>query len=437
MRIERGGIFVRKGSYKKIGVICIPIGAAVLASIILVTGIFSRGALKVHADNIMKDVEPKKIEAVALKEDFIRSTADFSIRLFKEVYTKGENSLVSPTSVYLALGMTANGADGNTLKEFENLLGKYNLDIKELNKYYYSQAKKLTAVESGKVNIANSIWYSDDKSLDIQKSFLQANANYYNSSAYKADFASKQTVKDINNWVKNNTEGLIDKIVEDINDEAIMYLINTVYFEDKWLVPYESSSVSENKFNLQDGSSRTVEFMYSGEGVYLKDDKAQGFVKFYENGRYSFVTILPNEGISLDSYLTSLSGESFIKLMNSKIVGNVSTGLPKFKAGYSRKLVEPLKNMGLKDCFNTGKANFSKMGTSSRGNLYIGDILHKTFIAVDQEGTKAGAATKVEMLCGSAAPELSVILDRPFLYAIVDNETNLPLFVGTMVNPEY
>ena len=429
---------MKKGSYKKIRFICIPIGAAILALVILFTGIFSKENVKVYADNVMKDVEPEKVETVALKEDFIRSTADFSIRLFKEAYTEGENSLVSPTSVYLALGMTANGANGSTLKEFENLLGKYNLDIKELNKYYYNQTKKLTAVKSGKVNIANSIWYRDDNSLEIQRSFLQANANYYNSSAYRADFSSKQTIKDINNWVKNNTEKLIDKIIEGIDDDAIMYLINTVYFEDTWLVPYEGSNVSENTFNLQDGTSKRVEFMYSGEGIYLKDDKAQGFVKPYENGRYSFVAILPNEGISVDSYLTSLSGESFLKLMNSKTDGNVSTALPKFKAGYSRKLVEPLKNIGLKHCFDISKADFSKMGTSSRGNIYIDDILHKTFIAVDQEGTKAGAATKVEMKCESAEPpELRVILNRPFLYAIVDKETNLPLFIGTMVNPEY
>lgn len=421
---------------KKLGFIGIPVIAAVLAFIFVFTDIFSTRTLKVYASDLMKEITPQKVEATSLSDDFLKSTSDFSIDLFKNSYTKGENSLISPTSVYLALGMTANGADGNTLKELETLLGKYNINIKDLNLYYNNLAKKLTNTNNQEMNIANSIWYRQDKNLNIKKDFLQTNADYYGAAAYSADFNSKRTVDDINNWVKNNTHNLIDKIVDGIDADTIMYLINTIYYEDQWLVPYSKEDVKKAPFILQDGKEKTVEFMHSEEMGYLKYDNVQGFIKPYKNGKYSFVALLPNEGVSLDNYVNTLSGEGFLKLLKNKSEEKVFADLPKFKSDYDIELVEPLKQMGLKDCFD-GNANFTKMADSNPGDIYIGNILHKTFITVDTEGTKAGAVTKVQM------KELAIVdnphkitLNRPFVYAIVDNETNLPLFIGTMTNPE-
>ncbi len=426
----------KKINFKKLGFIGIPTVAAVIAFIVMFTGIFSNGPAKVYASDLMKGITAQKVEAVELKEQFLRSTADFSVELFKKAYTKDKNSLVSPTSVYLALGMTANGADNNTLKEFEALLGKKSINIRELNTYYNSLSKRLTNVYSGKLSIANSIWYRKDDSLDIKKDFLQTNADYYNAAAYKADFNSKETVKDINNWVKNNTGNLIDKIIDEIDANTIMYLINAVFFEDQWKKPYAKEEVRKGPFELIDGTKKSVDFMYSEEDIYLKDDKAQGFIKPYASGQYSFVALLPNEGISIDSYVTSLSGEGFINLMKNKSKDKVSAALPKFKSEYEIKLVEPLKKMGLKDCFTDEKADFTKMANVNPGEIYIGDVLHKTFITVDTEGTKAGAVTKVEIRTKGISMSHNITLNRPFVYAIVDNETNLPLFIGTMMNPD-
>ena len=424
--------------FKRLGIISVPAVAAAFAFIFFFTGIFTNGGIvKVLAYDLMKEITPRKVETVELSEQFLRSTADFSIDLFKQSYTKGENSLVSPTSVYLALGMTANGAAGNTLKEFETLLGKYNLNIGHLNSYYNSLARKLATVESGKVSIANSIWYRNDERLDVKTDFLQANADYYNAAAYKADFDSEQTVKDINGWVKNNTGNLIDKIIDKINPNTIMYLINAVYFEDKWEKSYAKEQVRKGSFQLADGTKKSVDFMYSEEEGYLKDSNAQGFIKPYKNGKYSFVALLPNEGVSIDSYVASLSGESFINLLKNKSRDKVSAALPKFKSEYTIKLVEPLKKLGLEECFSDTKANFTKMATSKEGAIFIGDVLHKTFITVDDEGTKAGAVTKVEMQVKSVQLTHMITLNRPFVYAIIDNETKLPLFMGTMMNPEF
>ena len=422
---------------KWLGIIGVPTAAAVVAFIVLFTGILSNGGTaKVYASDLMKTITAKKVDTVPLKNDFIGDTANFSVELFKKAYTKGENSLVSPTSVFLALGMTANGADGNTLKEFEALLGNSGINIKDLNNYYNSLSKKLTTIESGKVNIANSIWYRQNESLNINQDFLQTNSNYYNASAYKADFNSTETVKDINNWVKNNTGNLIDKIIDNIDGSAIMYLINAVYFEDQWKKPYAKEAIRKDNFKLIDGTMHPADFMYSEEVGYLKDNKAQGFIKPYKNGKYSFVALLPNEGIAMEDYVASLSGDNFTNLMKNKSGDMVSAALPKFKSAYEIKLKDSLMKMGLKDCFHGGKANFTKMGSSNIGNIYVDTVLHKTFITVDDKGTKAGAVTSVEMRVTSMPMTHSIILNRPFVYAIVDNETNLPLFIGTMLKPE-
>lgn len=428
----------RSKGFKWLSFVGIPTLVLLLALIVLFSGIFSGGEFKtVLANDLMKDIKEEKVNTVELKEDFIKSTANFSVDLFKSSYTKGENSLISPTSVYLALGMTANGAEGNTLKEFEELLGREGIGIEDLNQYYYTMAQRLTDVKSGKVSIANSIWYRDDKSLTVNESFLQRNANYYKAAAYKSDFSSKETVTDINNWVKLNTEGFIDKIIDKIDQNNLMYLINAMYFEDKWKELYKKENIHDGEFRLEDGTTKKVEFMSSEENIYIKDNKAQGFIKPYKSEKYSFVAILPNEDVSVDDYIASLSGEGFMNLMEGKSNEQVNAVLPKFKDSYSIELKEPLKELGLNDCFDPSKANFSEMAKLDGGNISIGSALHKTFISVDDSGTKAAAATKVEMLNKSAPLQnINIILDRPFIYAIIDNETNLPIFMGTMMNPE-
>jgi serpin B len=171
--------------------------------------------------------------------------------------------------------MTTNGSDGNTLKEFEALLGKVGGNIKDLNNFYNSLSKNSTKVSSGKVNFANSIWFKNENGLDIKNSFLKTNADYYNAAAYKADFNSKKTIDDINNWVKNNTDGLIDKIVDNIGIGTFMFLINTVYFENEWEKPYTKEAVHKAPFQLADGTKKSIDFIHSTEEGYIKDSKAQ------------------------------------------------------------------------------------------------------------------------------------------------------------------
>lgn len=272
--------------------------------------------------------------------------------------------------------------------------------------------------------------------MTVEKGFLQKNADYYDAAIYKAPF-DDATLNDINAWVKTNTGDMIDKILEEIRDDAVMYLINAIVFDAEWKVIYNESNVYEDTFNLGDGEKLTVDLMRSEESLYLDDGKATGFIKPYYDDKYSFVALMPNEGISLDSYIESLTGEALLNSIANAEPATVNASMPKFSYDFEVKLNEILEDLGMPIAFDPKVADFSEMGKSSRGNIFIGDVLHKTFISLDEKGTRAGAVTKVEMRDESAAADLKIIkLDRPFVYGIIDNSTNLPVFIGTLLNPE-
>ena len=385
-------------------------------------------SMDVQAQDLTKEVTANTVKGKLTDDRFIVNTASFSIDLFKKSVTKDKNSLISPTSVFLALSMTANGADKETLTQMQTVLGK-DISIDELNEYLYYYVKKLPSGEKAKLSIANSIWFRDG--LTVEKDFLQKNADYYKAAAYKSDF-DEQTVEDINNWVRNNTDGMIDKLIEQINSDVMMYLINTVCFDAEWKEIYKAEKVQEGEFTASNGSKQKVNFMNSNESSYLDDGKAIGFIKPYAYG-YSFVALLPNEDVSIDDYISSLTGERFLNLLKNKVSCSVDAYLPKFTYEYEIRMNDVLKAQGMPDAFDAEKADFTRIDKS--GGLYIGEVLHKTFIAVDETGTRAGAATKVEMLKNGAPLDPKVVrLDRPFVYAIIDSATNLPLFIGTVTS---
>jgi len=379
------------------------------------------------AKNLMDGVTAADIAAVTVDDPFITAAANFSVELFKNSFSQDGNSLISPVSVLLALAMTANGADGTTLSQMEAVLGG-GLNIGQLNEYLYSYVKSLPSEEKSKLDIANSIWFREDN-FTVEQNFLQKNADYYGADAFKAAF-DESTVDDINFWVSENTDGLIEKILEEIPDAAIMYLINTILFDAEWASCY--GGASDGQFTDVLGAKQNVQFMYASEYQYLEDDNATGFIKPYFGDKYSFAAILPNENLSIGEYVASLSGEKFESLVSNAMGEKTSTALPKFEYEYEIVMNDLLKDMGITDAFSQGTADFTKIGSAEAGNIYIGEVLHKTFITVDESGTKAAAATSVGMEAQSA-PTRQVILDRPFLYAIIDNTTNLPLFMGTVL----
>lgn len=350
-----------------------------------------------------------------------------------------ENLLVSPLSIIYALSMTANGAKGDTYNEMIEALGAEN--IEQLNNYLRAYlcatAMKADTDPGTKVNIANSIWFKEDDTLTIYKDFLETNAKYYNAAAYELPFDDKAK-KYINDWISENTNGLIKDMLKQMPMHAVMFLVNALSFEGEWLEPYYEENVWERTFHGEKGDSE-VEMMHGAFYDYLEDDKAKGFVQYYNDHDYYFAAILPNEDVTLDEYLEGLTGEHLYELLSNHKNEEVHTALPKFETRSELSLAETLVGMGMKTAFDDEKADFSKLGVSEGKNIFIGDVLHNTFIKVDELGTKAGAATIVAMLDAAAiAPEEPkvVILDRPFIYMLVDAAENVPIFIGTMRNIE-
>ena len=390
---------------------------------------------QVSANDLMKDVPAKAVDVLPDMDAGAAAAADFGVRLFKTSMEEGKNTPISPLSVLYALAMTANGADGETLAQMEQVLG---MDVDNLNSYMLAYLDLLPETKDYKMSLANSIWFKDDPDFIVEQSFLQTNADYYGAGAYKAAF-DECTRNDINNWVKEHTDGMIPEILDEIPDEAIMYLVNALAFDAKWADEYEEHQIRVGRFTMEDGTRQDVDMMHSEEYTYLEDDLATGFIKYYKDRKYAFVAMLPDEGVTVSQYVDSLTGEHLRELLNNPQDVTVFASIPKFETEYDIEMSEVLQEMGMTDAFDWQVADFSKLGTYNVDgmNICINRVLHKTFISVTEQGTRAGAATAVEMVAEGAMEIVEfkeVVLDRPFVYMLIDCETNLPFFIGTMMN---
>ena len=362
---------------------------------------------------------------------------DFGLGLLRKSMTTEKNTLISPVSILAALAMTANGAEGETLTQMEAVLGQ---SKDALNEWYQENLSE----DSDDLHLANTLYIKDDPELTVRESFVEAIERYYVGENYASDVMmtlfNEYTADGINQYVEENTNGMIKNIVNEIPEEAVMYLVNALAFEARWAIPYNEYSVQESVFTTEDGREQTVELMYSEEtNAYLEDEFCTGFLKNYEGGRYAFAALLPREGVSLEELVDALSGNAVADLLSDyHWEGDVVTALPKFQTEFDVNMNEVLQSMGMVDAFDPYKADFSGLATYNGGNIFINRVLHKTFIAVGEQGTRAGAATVIEAAAEAAPPEelKTVILNRPFLYMIWDRETNMPIFMGTFMDAE-
>ncbi len=390
--------------------------------------------LEIRADDLMDGISARSVNGKETDEAFVKAQTELALKLFKASAreNKNENVLISPLSIYIALAMATNGANGETLAEMEALLGG-DIPIETLNEYIYSYVEGLDSSEKAKLSIANSIWIRDIKELHVNTDFLQKNADYYGADIYKAPF-NQRTVKDINNWVKQNTDSMIDEIVDKIDPDTVMFLINALLFDAEWASPYTEYAVKDGEFTSISGEKCSAEIMSSTERRYISDESAVGFIKSYEGGKYGFAVLLPNEGIDLYEYIDSLSADDLQRILNGVRIEEIDAKLPKFSHDYEIELSGILQDFGVNNAFSAG-ADFSRLGYSERGNISISRVLHKTSITVAEKGTKAGAATEVAWLDSiGPSPRYNIILDRPFIYMIIDCETNTPIFIGTVTD---
>ena len=387
--------------------------------------------------DLMKDISPNPPSEMPAERLAAQAPAatDFGVRLLKAFHTGEKNTLISPLSVLSALAMTANGAKGYTLSQMQQVLGS---ECSELNAWIYAYRRQLAQSDDAVLHLANGIWFTEDEHFTVNEAFLQTNADFFGAELRQAPF-NDATCREINRWVKEQTNGMVTDIVDQIPEDAVMYLVNALAFEAQWRKPYQKDAVREAVFTGDSGETKNLDFMYGSEGLYLEDEQATGFIKPYMSRKYAFAALLPREGIRLEDYVAGLDGHALHALLSSPQRAEVHTAIPKFDASYDAEMSELLAGLGMSDAFDDKKADFSDLGSSSRGNIYIGRVLHKTFLSMGEKGTKAGAATVVAME-DAASMEITdqpkqVYLDRPFVYMLIDLETALPLFIGTMLLP--
>ena len=410
-----------------------------IAALLLCLLVVLPGCRTVQAEDLCAGLTPNPVAARAADDPFVASQMRFAVSLFREVTASGgENVLLSPLLVQLALAMTANGAAGQTLEEMQALLGG-SIPLAELNEYLHTYVNGLPSGEQFRLHLANSVWFRDDESrISPEPDFLQTVADYYAAQVYAAPF-DEQTVEDINNWVSRNTDGMIDRMIADIPPEAVMYLISALAFDAEWEAGYDASDIREGVFTAASGQRQTVQMMHSTESRYFETDNAIGFFKDYQGGSYSFVGILPDADLPLADYVAGLDAAALLSAMQSAREGLVSVVMPQFSYADERTLNDCLCALAMPSAFVRGQADFSGIQQGKGEVFYISQVLHKAYISVDEKGTQAGAAAAVIVAdgVGSSEPisiERTVLLDRPFLYLIVDNATNLPLLIGTVTS---
>ncbi len=388
----------------------------------------------------MADLKPSQQPASPAQIDkaIKKESNAFAVDLFKKSAENEGNIMISPASVYLALAMTLNGADGETKTAMLDVLADPGLTVDLINNACRSWIDLLEKTDSKtKLEIANSIWFDQD--FTPYKPFLQKNADYFAADIKKLNFNDRNTPKIINNWVKEATHNTIDKIVDSIDPDVVIYLINAVYFKSDWQTEFNKNNTRDRTFNTPDGTIETPFMHRLDRMTYFSINKATGVALPYADQKFAYFALLPDKEMTPREWLAEQDQSLFndlARLMAKKPKYTVQLAMPKFEVHYEDSLLNELTELGMGIAFDPDQSDFSQMNEQHTKDLYISEVKHKTFIRVDEKGTEASAATSVEVRVTSAPQfDKELTLDRPFLYGIMDLQTGMPLFVGIMENP--
>ena len=380
-----------------------------------------------------------------VRHDALLAVADFSVRLLQSSYHRA-NTLLSPVSLLAVLTMVQLGAGGNTKKELDEAIGTEAANMMPLLGQLFMPeperpedgpwARLVGNEQPATINFANALWLNNDGSVHFRQEYLQDCKDMSNADIHPIPFDSA-ACESINKWAKEKTNGQIAHVVDSLPEDADMFLANALLFDGKWMEAYQPSDVKKRIFTSSDGRTQVVEFMEGEENQYLLDHQAQGFIKHYQGGRYAFAALLPNEDVSLQSYISGLDGERLLAILENPRKHKVKTRMPKYAVEQKLDLKRPLLRIGIQDAFNQQTADFSKMGTPAdpTDNLCIGAVWQINKINVNEDGTQAISFTGMDVMCLKSCVEPEpyyVYLDRPFLYMIIDKQTKLHLFVGTV-----
>lgn len=379
-----------------------------------------------------QSVEEIRAAVVEVKSFETANTAitNFGVELLIRNVSSEENLLVSPLSVMTMLALVNNGAEGETKSQMEDAIG---ISSEKLNEYFEEYLTEIYDDRESAVNIANAVIYKEN-SLQLDEEFVEQMEEVYHARVSAESF-DEATLEELNQWVYKQTNRRIPQILNQIEENEVIYLVNALSFDAKWGKKFVT--VKPSQFTTETGEVKTVNMMLGDAEYYIEEEGVSGFVKNYEDNRYTFVALLPEEGTSISEYMNSLSGEKITTLLQGAREVRVDVTMPEYEYEYSIGLKETLSEIGMIDLFDEVKADLSKMGKGTDGNLFLNRVIHKTYINVNTSGTKGGAATLGGgMSGGGTTQEVKFVkLDRPFVYLIMDQENEFPIFMGTVMDP--
>ncbi len=382
--------------------------------------------------------EYKQVNLTEKQKELIRINNTFGFEFFKkvnEISGTDVNMMVSPLSVSMALGMTRNGAAGGTLEAMTNTLGFAGMSDSEINQSYKYITETFSSLDPKvKMQIANSIWYCN--TFSVEQPFVLTNQQYFDASVYPLDFSKPSAVQTINNWVNEKTNKLIPEIIDQIPAEAVMYLVNAVYFKGQWRYQFDKDKTLQKPFYLAGGTELQVPAMIQHETLsYYKGSGFEAIELPYNQGNFNMDVILPEAGKTVNDIIPMLSQENWNFWSQQFRETDIQLQLPKFKYEYEEKKMKPiLADMGMEIAFSD-YADFTRINLA--GGITISRVLHKTYIETNEEGTEAAAATTVEIGYTTIGPDQPYYftINRPFIYFIREKSSGTILFIGTVMNP--
>lgn len=399
---------------------------------LLVATLFLSGC-DTFGSNPVTDPDPPR--ALTQEEtQIVEADNAFGLNVFTSLNASApeENLFISPLSISMALGMTLNGAAGDTRAQMEDVLQKKGLTEAAINDSYRSLIDLLTQLDPKvTLNIANSIWYREG--FNVLPAFLETNRTSFDAEVEALDFNDSKSLDTINGWVDDKTNGLIDKIIDEISPEAVMYLINAVYFKGTWTYEFDPAHTQDADFHNADGSTTTTPLMsLRGTLPYYKNNEISLVDLPYGDSLYSMTLLLPEGEQSLDAIIENMTTTSWADWTSAATLREIDLFLPKFELAYKTSLKNTLALLGMQDAFSPASADFTRI--NDNGGLFISDVLHKTFVTVDEQGTEAAAVTAVVVETTSVGPPPPVFrADRPFIFAIRERHSGSILFIGKVL----
>jgi serpin B len=378
-----------------------------------------------------------EIRDLTVEEQHITSSTNIFVFKMLDILSQAEdnNLFFSPLSVQYALAMSLNGADRNTYDEIKTTLSVEGLNEQEINESFKTLTEYLRSVDTNvTLEIANSIWY--EKKLEVKENFNNSVSQYFDARVSGLDFSAPQSVNTINGWVKDKTNGMIEDLIDQIPQDAVMYLINAIYYKSEWKYKFDIDKTKPGPFYLESDENVLTDLMEAKEmGVnYFSNSDIELIELPYGNGQYIMSVLVPGNGKKVADIVDLLDEKIYQEWTEKADSISADIILPKFKIEYKALLNDALIEMGMEDAF-TDKADFSRLFVKQLG-LRISRVLQKAAIEVNEDGTEAAAATSVEISLTSLPPETPVIkINRPFLFFIKEKNSGVILFGGKLMDP--